>query len=444
MARRKPQNRITQKKLQAKLLQSLAKQAVKAAGRAAVRRVTKKGKSKTSSRTKRKFRTRHAGYAGRPINVKNDLEGQSRTYYVQKVTEQQQKRINKRFKGDHSNFKDEFEDAFQDTIPQATGKCKWVWRCYNHLDYISRAFQNWPTESTYPGSQNFNYNKDQYVNAQNQAVYFNKFKSTYEIYNPTNYDMNLVIYDLVCKCDTQDGCQNAFWNPLEKYTNNTNTTAENSDFGSPIRQIWHGLNAELGFYPRDDRTQQQGVLVANPTNKTIYDITTKPTESYPFNIYWTIVKKHTYKLQPGATLTHKFIHRPKALLTRGYWGYKYGPDTLDVHDRYNGIKDITSGCLFKFWGQVSGTAVSTGSYNSDNNTYVNMMQDHDDVTTLSGRIMFKEYIQNRWYTMDPQFTYTWRTDISPYTPQDEETLPVVNDDNLHRPEDDLNEANPAD
>lgn len=389
----------------------------------------------TIRRRRRTFRTR-VGRGGRPINVKNDKEGQSRTFYVQKVTDQQQKRINKRFKNEHAAFKDEFEDGWQETIPQATGRCKWIWRCYNHLNYLGKAFEYWPTDTTQVGNVNSTPYSNNYKNSETQAVYFNKFKSTYEIYNPTNYDMNLVIYDIVVKQDTdQGGVGNAEWNVFSQHSAYSST----SDIGSPIYYINKGLDPQQGYYPTAGPADNAGTIVSDSNQKGIYDIQTKPTESYPFNIYFNIVKKHTYKLQPGATLTHKFVHKPKALLTRGYWGFKYGKYTNPYDDkRMMGIKDITSGCLFKFWGQVAGTATSTGTGPSGTGEYTDMTQNHGQVTTLSGRLMFKEYIQNRWYCCQPKYTYNWKTYLQSYYPRDEEELPVINDETIKPAEDDVN------
>lgn len=390
---------------------------------------SRKGKSKPYRSRKRRWRFR-GRFKGRAINVKEDREGYSRTYKKQKVTKQQQRKINRRFKGQYSPFKDVFEAGFQETIPQATGKCKWTWRCYNNLEYLSRSFRNWPLFNSVPGSQSINNSliTSSYANSQSQAVYFNKFKMTYEIFNPTNYDMNLVIYDLVCKQDTVNSVANANWNVYE-------TTAANAGHSDPIALIEQGLSSQYGYYPGETLQDGAHPIVTDPTQKTIYDITLKPTESYPFNIYWTIVKKHTFKLQPGATLTHKFIHKPKALLTRGYWGYRYSENSAPNDSSKNkGIKDISSGCLFKYWGQVAGTGDTTGSGPDGTGNY-DLSQTHTDVTTLSGRLMFKEYIDNRWYCMDPKYTYTWKTNVTSYKPRDEEELEVINDTTIKKADD---------
>ena len=107
-------------------------------------------------------------------------------------------------------------------------------------------------------------------------------------------------------------------------------------------------------------------------------------------------------------------------MTKGYFGYKYQPhlnNTATSNDI--GIKDLTSGCLFKFWGQVA------GSGNDSNKTYV---------TTLSGKLMFKETIDVKWYCIDEKYTYSFKTVKSQYSPTAEDIakLEVVNDENTKR------------
>jgi len=370
---------------------------------------------------RRRYYTRYKGVGGRAINVKNDKDVVTRTYYKQKVTQQQQKIINKRFKNGYSPFKDCYINTFQETIPQTTGKCKWLWRCNNHLELLSKAFAYFPEFSTTTGARSVWNRENTYQNSPEQTVYYNQFKYSYEIYNPTNYDMNLVIYDIVCKQDTTNSCASQNYNV---YNDPNNASARN-----PIRLIELGLEAQYGEYTIAEQTAVEDYpIVADSNAKTLHDINLKPTESYPFNIYFTIVKKHTYKLQPGATLHHKFIHKPKALVNRGYWGYRYGKDMeKNDGDSRRGIKDITSGVLFKYWGQVAGTGHSSLVGPDGTGNYSNASQVHTDVTTLSGRIVLKEEYQAKWDCMDQKFTYTFNN-TSIWKPRDEEELEVIGDD----------------
>lgn len=415
-----------------------------------VRNIKAKGKGKSKSTTTkkvskgkgrmaraRKYRTRRWIAKGGVTNVKADVEGYDRTYYQQKVTDQQQKKINRRFNEGYSPFKDDYELGFQDTLPQCTNRAKWIWRCHNSLAFISKAFSYQPTLNSDTGGITVGTGTQAFKSPE-QSIYFHTFKTRYEIYNPTNYDINLVIYDIVCKQDTTNRCSDNFANPIQGINlpnNKDPITLLNAGTSS---QWYYAINPLTGGTYADHAANY--VAVPDTQEKSLYDITYKPSESYPFNIYFTIVKKKTYKLQPGATMVHVFDHRPKALVNRGYWAYRYGKDQrVNDGDAFRGIKDITSGCLFKYWGQVSGTGDSTMTGPSGTGAYTNPQQDTTHVANLSGRLMFKEFVTNRWYLMNTKLTYTFKTNVNEYTPLDEEDLEVVNDVEIKNADDDMGE-----
>ena len=343
---------------------------------------------------------------GRAINIKEDREGFTKTYHRQPVTPQQQKIINKRFKNGYSPFKDFIEGKFQLTSDGAVDQAKWIWRTINTLNYIVKMWQAYPQ----PGDTVGNINTtaaNTYAYSQEQSIYINQFTYRYEIYNPTNYDMNLVIYDIVYKDDTEYNCSNAYIDGND-YLNESYNSNNN-----PIALIQEGLapkSAYLGDGTGSAPTTYAGV--ADPSAKGITDITLKPTESYPFNIRCKIIKKHTYRLQPGASMVHKFVHKPKCLLNRGYWAYRYGKNlnanpsnsgTVPNSTRNIAMKDITSGCLFKVWGCITGTGANSGDTK------------HVEVCNLTGKLMIKEQITAKWDAMDQKFTYTFNTDQNPMT-----------------------------
>lgn len=407
------------------------------------KKTSKKSKSKTKTKTRirrRRFRSRFA-FGGRPINVKNDKEGYSKTVKKTHLTKQQYKKVKNRFKGQYSPFKDVFENGFQETIPQSTGKCKWTWRCYNTLDYIGRAWKTYPYDSRILGTSlqpDSTLGNNTAINGPLNEIIFYEFKTKYEIFNPTNYDMNLIIYDIVCKEDTEFQANNANYNIYEN-------PASNVLRSDPIKCIEEGLTSKLGQYTSTAESSASVSILGTHNQKKINDITLKPTESQKFNIYWKIVKKHTFKLQPGATMTHVFKFKPVELMNRGYWAYRYGSDTVfGSSSSHQAIKRITSGCLFKYWGQVAGTSDSTGVGPDGEGNYTNMEQDHTQVTNLSGRIMFREFIENRWYVPEPKYTFTFKHDITSYKPTDEEDLEVIGDDTFHKANDDMQEDNTGD
>ncbi|OUM64035.1 hypothetical protein PIROE2DRAFT_9347 [Piromyces sp. E2] len=339
------------------------------------RKTPRKRKNSGGTRTAKRARTRTTrGFRVRrvTINVKEDQEFYSKSYYKQPVTAQQQKIINKRFKNGFSPFKDFIESRFQLNDDNGIDKAKWIWRCIPSLNYILKMWKTFPDPAgtQAPGTE-VTTNSNVYKISQDQAIYINKIGYRDEIYNPTNYDMNLVIYDIIYKNDTEYQVKNGYYESTSDKVNVSNTETQN-----PIALMQAGISQSLARYTPTSTTN--AAIVADPNAKTIQDITLKPTESYPFNIHCKIVKKHTYRLQPGSSMVHKFIHKPKCLLNRGYFGYRYakslnaiessssGSTTTysEANTRDIGVKDVTSGCLFKVWGCVTSTSnAGSGNHN---------------------------------------------------------------------------------
>lgn len=412
------------------------------------RKSTTRSKSRVSTRvkrarkSKRRYRFKKARKYGtrKVINIKEDREGYVKGYLKQKVTRQQQKLINRRFKNGYSSFSRVITENFQDTLYNETDKCKWIWSCHNTFNDIVYYWEKFPAVNNAPtntvsGGLSYFYSGE-------NTIYLNKVTYKYDIFNPTDYDMNLIIYDVVCKLDTDYEAASFHYNFHECDTS-VYSASQYKSIGfryrqDPIHCIYQGTRTYQGYLPAAPTIQPQ--LFTDATAKEIYDVTLKPTESYPFNIYWKIVKKYTLRLQPGATLTHKFTHKPKCLLNRGYFFTRYRNQAQQVLSkdglqdeklmfacqRNTGLKDITSGCLFKYWGQVAGSGDSgIKDLKNDDDVVISKTQEHTQTTTLSGRIMMKKYITTHWQTMDQKSTYTFK-DETPWVPADEEDLEVVN------------------
>lgn len=359
------------------------------------------------------------------INVANDKEGLSRSYHKQKVTRSQQRIINKRFKNGYSPMKVYLTDHLQLTSKTEVNKCKWIWRTKNTLGAIVEYFLKFPIESNATGGTLSI--GDYYRNSQDQSIYLSSYKYIYDIMNPTNYDMDLIIYDIVYKQDTSDvHCNDAYWeNNGTGGSSNVlvDTSAYNKGtncYENPIALINTGMNS------LEYSTNAAIATVADPTQVTFDSLNAKPSDSYPFNIYCKIVKKHRYRLQPGATMTHIFTHKPKCLFNRGYL-YKYKIDLNDNTTSLNdlssdnrAIKDITSGCLFKFSGQI-----------------LNSGEDAEKARVLnaSGKLVIKERVEIQWYAMNSRFTYifnrenNWDGTVSGGTSKID-NLEVINNDSV--------------
>lgn len=326
------------------------------------------------------------------INVAEDKEYTSKSYKKQRVTKHQQRLINKRFKNGYSPFILNKSDVLQLTGKYDINKCKWIWRSQNTLKLIVDNFQLLPQESKAPGAQSTvgNY----YINSPEQSLYFGKFKYKYEIMNPTNIDMNLVIYDIVYKEDTlRPHADSAYYESISSFNNLPDQTSSitpiplNDDYSNPIALIMRGYEKEfLG---------NSNAFISDSIAPSYDSINSRPTYSYPFNIYCNIVKKHEYRLQPGATMTHVFTHKPKCLMNKGYL-YKYSDD-LSNNNVTLGIKNFTSGCLFKFWGQL-------GNSGDDS--------EKGQVLTQSGKLVIKEYFTANWYSMDNKYKYIFNDETA--------------------------------
>lgn len=359
------------------------------AQRKAIRKIYKR-----SAQYKRKYR-------GRVINVAEDKELSTKSRYKQRVTRHQQKLINKRFKNGYSPFIKNKTDQLQLNGKYEVDKCKWIWRCSNDLTFIMEAFSAFPTLTGAPGGSNTlgNY----YLNTGDQSIYFGEFKYKYEILNPTEIDMNLVIYDIVYKQDTQGGAVTNQY--FESWTNksgdivspnttypeyNTNTYQDN-----PIALINNGT-----YGIETNQSHNGSIIIADNNEVPLDSINCKPTQSYPFNIYCKIVRKHTYRLQPGATMTHTFIHRPKFMFNRGYfYKYDYSIQQSIASQKQKAVKDMTSGCLFKVWGQL-GQSGSTSS------------ADKQQVLAQSGHLAIKEYFTAKWYAMNERSSYIFNDETN--------------------------------
>lgn len=353
----------------------------------------KKAKKRYPSKKFYKKLKKYSKRGGRTINVQEDKEFANVIKRTQKVTRSQQKIINKRFKNGYSPFQKITTSQIQLNSGSEFNKCKWIWRCACNASFISDMFNKSPLPENTAGDTLAS-TANLYIKSEQQSIYLNKVEMKYEIMNPTNYDMNLIIYDIVYKEDLDK------YNYSVYYENDVNNGL-NASYGDPIALLNQGIEGVDNNYQ-----------TADPTALTLTDVNYKPTMSYPFNIYCKIQKKQIFRLQPGATMTHIYKFRPKALINRGYYAVKYNNNSA------GSLKNITCGCLFKIYGQISGTGETS-------------VDDMTHVANASGKIMIKERLNSKWYFMTPKYNYVFKDETEEWTPdQDEETMEVVNDSNI--------------
>lgn len=349
------------------------------------KRFKKRGVSKKKFYKKLKKHNR----GGRTINVAEDKEFANVIKRSQKVSNYQQKLINRRFKNGYSPFEKITTKQIQLTSDAEFNKCKWIWRVAADNSFVKTCFDNFPVDSNTVGGNNLG-TTDIYVKSEEQSIYINKINMEYEIMNPTNYDITLVIYDIVYKEDLNKDVSVGYY----ESSSDSSLTG-----GNPIKLIDNGLKTR-------NINSTTYVLVSDPTQVAIDDIKCNPTMSYEFNIYCKILKKQIFRLQPGATMTHIFKYRPRALINLGYLGVKYNENNS------GSMKNVTCGSLFKIYGQISGSGADSSKL---------------QVANASGRIMIKETNTIKWYTMTPKYNYVFRDKTSEWAPSSGEKMEVVND-----------------
>ena len=328
------------------------------------------------------------------INVDANKQVTTHSYVKKAVNYKKQKKINNKFNQGYSPFLNVYTNYYQETTKTEIDRSKYVWfnkgtlqEVYNYALKATSVGTTLPTQT--PGQSN-----GYLINGQDMSIYISRIKYRYEISNPSNYDQTIVIYDLVCKNDTISQSTSCYYNAtadnsINYFQYGVNTTQDYD----PISLMRLGSEAVQGKVPSNG-----DFTVTDPSQMDFYDIKYTPTMSYPFNIYWKVARKHMYTLQPGSSLTHVFTYRPKQILTRGYLGYKYASYLQQANNTAVpiGIKDITAGSLFKYWGQLAGSGEDTNN------------SGHNEVINLSGAITIKCDTEIKWYRMDPKFTYIYR------------------------------------
>lgn len=187
-------------------------------------------------------------------------------------------------------------------------------------------------------------------------IYIGKCTYQYEIFNPTNYNITVFMYDLICKRDTPYDITYSDAN------NNYSSAPESMMVKSTVAQWQENNNAN-------------GWVIADPTiegaNTYWNSIGMKPTDYHYFNTFWKVKGLKKIVLAPGETHHHRVVYNPKARITQASL---YMPRQDKTPTAKNGIGGLTISTLFGFQGQV---AVENDQ--STDNT--------DSVGTLPGKIV---------------------------------------------------------
>ena len=210
---------------------------------------------------------------------------------------------------------------------------------------ITKAFNAFMSGNTtllsYGGDVNYNNNN---INIQNGSddnkLYIGAIRTVYELLNPTNYQMEVNIYDIVLKREPQNRID------IDDLLNTSNPLS-----------LW-GTESTLS------EKQTKDIVILNE-NCGIFSNGEVPTKSHSFNLFWKIKRKHTIIMDPGSTHKHVFVYKPKRLISQEEYD-KVLKIADDETAKYT-IAKLTHGTLFGIKGQIAMDSSKTNDHNYVNN-----------------------------------------------------------------------------
>lgn len=167
-------------------------------------------------------------------------------------------------------------------------------------------------------------------------IYIGKCTYQYELFNPTNYNITVYMYDLICKRDTPYDITYSDAN------NNYSSSPESCMVKSDSVQYDENSSTTLGWKIADP--------VVNGANTYWNSIGMKPTDYHYFNTFWKVKGLKKIVLAPGETHHHRLVYNPKARITQASL---YMPRQDKSPVAKNGIGGLTVATLFGFQGQVA-------------------------------------------------------------------------------------------
>lgn len=201
-------------------------------------------------------------------------------------------------------------------------------------------------------------------NQPSNFIYLGKCTFNYELYNPTNYNMTVYIYDLICKHDT----------PQQIQYGDTQTPATSSSPECCMEQSATYLeNSDADGWTVGDPTLE--IQNTGPTTATQPDWRTvgmKPTDYYYFNSMWKVKGMKKIILPPTTAHHHVVIFNPKQKVALGSFLYRF--QRHEQSDKH-GVGGLTQSTLFGIEGQVA--------------TDADQANDNEKVGTLPGKLVVK-------------------------------------------------------
>jgi len=237
-----------------------------------------------------------------------------------------------------------------------------IWYSITHLkfnnimDYLLRRVLD---QAANVGSSDATVNSTtKFGNTPSNFIYLCKCTFNYEIYNPTNYNMTVYIYDLICKQDTPEEISYGS-------SQNVNSSCSPECCMQASAQALRNTDTNYGW------------SVANPVSSTNSDWRTigmKPTDYYYFNTMWKVKGFKKLILPPQTAHHHVVVFNPKKKISLG--GFLYPRKKHESNDKH-GVGGITQSTLFGIEGQVATNDQTVDSV------------DNENVTTLPGKVVIK-------------------------------------------------------
>lgn len=200
------------------------------------------------------------------------------------------------------------------------------------------------------------------ANQPTNFIYLGKCTFNYELYNPTNYNMTVYIYDLICKNDTPHG--------IKYGSDQTTTNSCSPEICMQASSTY--LHNATDWYVADPTSEVTHAQNAPQTDPTWRTVGMKPTDYFYFNAMWKVKGMKKIILPPASAHHHVVIFNPKQKITLGTFMFKnQNKQVINKH----GVGGLTQSTLFGIEGQVA--------------TEADQQTDNEKVGTLPGKLVIK-------------------------------------------------------
>ena len=286
------------------------------------------------------------------------------TRMIVRKTPRSQKFIRKIFKNNPIKVKYVNRFGFAWMGQTAASKTQWYSICHLKFNNVARYYHHRVNDDSQQvgqeamfGGMDPTHDSNRYGANPNQFIYLGKCTFSYELYNPTNYNMTIWIYDLICKRDTEAVI--------------TYSDAENTNSAAPENLMYKGSRS-MKQTPTGASVKPWEVSDPTYENGTYWNtIGMKPTDYHLFNTFWKVKGIKKLVLPPTTSHHHTVVFNPKTKITSASLFY---PREKHGAQEQLGLAGITQATLFGFQGQVA----------TENDTSTDAT---DTIGTLPGKLL---------------------------------------------------------